>query len=99
MPSCGSYTIRLGPPSTINADQATANKCILDAFAAGRPAEVVVTTFGIEGDPVVTYYRVLGPGRVEEIRDFSTCTFGCGVPLLANECTRFRVDPIYGPSC
>jgi hypothetical protein len=93
LPSCGSYTLLTwGPTSTINTDQATVDDCILDAFEAGRPAEVVITRPDGEGNTIVTYYRVLGPGRVELIRDFSACTFGCGVPLLANECSTLRID-------
>src|SRR5689334_21190340 len=41
LPACGSYTILPSPPSTVAADRATADKCILDSFREGRPAEVV----------------------------------------------------------
>jgi hypothetical protein len=92
LPSCGSYTLTWGATSTIDADQATVDKCILDAFHSGRPAEVVVTRPDGEGGTFVTYYRVLGPGRVEMIRDLLGCTFACSVPLLANECSTVSID-------
>jgi hypothetical protein len=32
--------------------------CLMSAFEDGSPAELVSTTTSVEGDPLVTYYRV-----------------------------------------
>ena len=58
----GSFENRNREPS---AKQKAATRCLLDAFARGRPAELVATYRTIEGDPWAEYYRVLGPRRVE----------------------------------
>jgi hypothetical protein len=65
-PSCGRYE-NLNEP--VSADHRRGNQCLLDAFAAGRPAELVVTSPTIDSGPITTYYRVLGPGRVEVFID------------------------------
>lgn len=65
-PSRGRYENRNEP---VSAEQERANRCLLEAFATGRPAELVVTFHSVEGDPVTTYYRILGPHRVEVFVD------------------------------
>jgi hypothetical protein len=72
-PSCGSYENRNEP---VSAEQRQKTRCLLDAFAAGRPAELVFTTYTIEGDPITEYYRVLGPGSVEVFIDSTQDSFG-----------------------
>jgi hypothetical protein len=66
LPSCGEYENKNQPPSP---DQLEMNRCILDALADGRQAELVATSHTIEGDPIPRYYRVLGPERVEVFTD------------------------------
>jgi hypothetical protein len=65
-PSCGRYE---GSNEPVSPKHRRGNQCLLDAFAAGRPAELVVKLPGIDGGPTTTYYRVLGPGRVEVFID------------------------------
>jgi hypothetical protein len=67
-PSCGEWENRNEPAS---ADQRRKNRCLLDAFAEGVPAELYLTYHTIEGDPVREYIRVLGPGQVEAFIDSS----------------------------
>jgi hypothetical protein len=66
LPSCGQYENLNQPPS---ADQRRKNRCILNALANGRRAELVVTHATIEGDPITEYLRVVGPDRVEAFVD------------------------------
>jgi hypothetical protein len=61
-PSCGRYENRNDPAL---AEQRWKNRCLLDAAAEGRPAQLVLTYMTVEGDPITEYYRVLGPRRVE----------------------------------
>jgi hypothetical protein len=42
-----------------------ARRCLAAAYQNGIPAELVTTRPSIEGDPIRTVFRVLGPGRVE----------------------------------
>jgi hypothetical protein len=48
------------------------------AYQAGQPAEFTSTRPSVEGDPVTTIYRVLGPGRVEVFVDATHDRFGSG---------------------
>ena len=65
-PSCGRYENRNEP---VSAEQERANRCFLDAFEEGRPAELVATHHGVDGGPITTYYRILSPHRVEVFVD------------------------------
>jgi hypothetical protein len=65
-PSCGRYE-NLNEP--VSAAHRRGNQCLLDAFAAGRPAELVVTTATIDAGPITHYFRVLGQRRVEVFVD------------------------------
>lgn len=65
-PSCGEWVNRNEEAS---ADQRRKNRCLLDAFAKGRQAELYVTYHTVEGDPIREYVRVLGPGQVEAFID------------------------------
>ena len=71
--SCGRYE-NLNEP--VSADQTRMDRCLLDAVAAGRPAQLTRTYATIEGDPITEYYRVLGPGRVEVFIDSTRDSFG-----------------------
>jgi hypothetical protein len=72
-PSCGEWENRNEPAS---ADQRRKSRCLLDAFAAGRQAELYVTYHTIEGDPIREYIRVLGSGRVETFIDSTDDSYG-----------------------
>ncbi len=65
-PSCGEWENRNEQAS---ADQERKNRCLLDAFEKGRPAELYAAYHSEEGDRIREYYRVLGPGRVEMFID------------------------------
>jgi len=72
MPSCGAYEAPLGEPS---AEDRAIRDCFLAAFREGREAEVAITVTSLEGDPIITIYRVLGPSDVELFVDASADTF------------------------
>ena len=58
------------------AGQSETNECIVRAFREGESAEAVAAYSTAEGDPIVNYIRVLGPGRVEVFIDTTADTFG-----------------------
>ncbi len=68
LPSCGSYAFGLkdGPVPDAQRD------CMNVAKTSGRGAELKLVESTIEGDPVITYYRVFSPQqRVEVFVDYS----------------------------
>ncbi len=73
MPSCGAYEVGLA--AELPAEARTARDCFLSAFGAGREAELAITVTSIEGDPITTIYRVLGPNDVELFVDASADKF------------------------
>jgi hypothetical protein len=83
MPSCGAYT---APPDGLPAEGWAARDCFLAAFAEGREAELTITAPSIEGDPIVTIYRVLGPDDVELFVDASADKFAA-VDAYHQRCT------------
>lgn len=83
MPACGAYDAPLGE---ITPEQRVIRDCFLAAFAAGREAEVTITVTSIEGDPLTTIYRVLGPADVELFVDASADRFA-EVPTYRQRCT------------
>jgi hypothetical protein len=65
LPSCGvEQTIRQDGPWNL-----AARLCFLAAYRSGTPAEFVSVRLTVEGDPVRTVFRVLGPGRNEVLID------------------------------
>ncbi len=88
MPSCGSYQV--GGEPVAAADQAVRD-CFLAAFRDGTEKEVTVTAFSIEGQPITTIYRVLGPDDVELFVDASADTFA-GVKTYHQRCTSVAED-------
>ena|GEM_PF-4735964 len=72
MPSCGTYNA--GDGELAPADRAVRD-CFLAAFGAGEQKEVTITATSIEGDPITTIYRVLGPDDLELFVDASTDKF------------------------
>jgi hypothetical protein len=83
-PSCGRFE-NLNEP--LSAEHRRGNQCLLDAFAAGRPAELVVTTATIDSGPITHYFRVLGQRRVEVFVDATNDTEGSSrwVHLVCND--------------
>lgn len=65
LPACGieTATTQAGPWNV------EARQCFLAAYRAGRPAELLVTRPTVEGDPIRTLFRILGPGRAEVFVD------------------------------
>jgi len=52
--------------------------CLLDAFRAGRGAEMISTTTTMEGDPITSIVRVHPDGLVEVFIDNTRDRFGSG---------------------
>jgi hypothetical protein len=52
--------------------------CLLDAFEAGRGAELISTLVTIEGDPITQYIRVHPDATVEIFVDATRDAFGSG---------------------
>jgi hypothetical protein len=53
----------------VSAEQRGRNRCLLDALAEGRQAQLVLTYMTVEGDPITEYYRILVPRRIEVFID------------------------------
>jgi hypothetical protein len=90
MPSCGAYRPPPGPGDLPPADSAVRD-CFLAAFREGREAEVSVTVDTLEGDPIVSVYRVLGPDDVELFVDASADKFAA-VDVDHQRCTSVAED-------
>ncbi len=82
MPSCGAF---VASPGGLTAEDEAVRDCFLAAFRAGEQKEVVVTQATVEGDPIVTIYRVLGPDDVELFVD-STADRFAAVPMEHRRC-------------
>ncbi len=89
MPSCGAFEASLQEPTA--ADQAVRD-CFLAAFRDGTEKEVTVTATTIEGDPIVTIYRVLGPNDLEVFVDASADKFAGEVNMVHQRCTSVVAD-------
>jgi hypothetical protein len=63
-----------------------AMRCIIDAAAQGRQARLQETRPTIEGDPIVTWYRVGPTGAVEVTRDTTKDKFG-NRGIVTESCT------------
>ncbi len=63
-PSCGREVRRLD-----QGYDATARKCLWDAYQAGKPADLSLTHHTIEGDPVTFTLRVVSASSIEVIED------------------------------
>jgi hypothetical protein len=72
LPSCGTEnaTTQRGPWNS------TARTCFWSAYEAGTPAEFISTRLTIEGDAVMTIYRVLAAHRVELFVDSTKDRYG-----------------------
>jgi hypothetical protein len=80
---CGSYESRNEAPTDETREK---NRCLLDAFEAGREAKLVVTLSTVEGDPITHYFTVLGPGEVDVLVDGRKDAYGSG-GWYASTCT------------
>jgi len=87
MPSCGAYD---APPDGFRPDSPaegrTARECFLSAFREGRESELSITVSSIEGDPITTIFRVLGPDDLELFVDASADRFSA-VKAYHQRCT------------
>lgn len=75
--SCGSFLLR-NTAQGLTREPASARQCLVDAAAAGTGAELAVATPTVEGDPVVTYRRVLPGGGSETFVDATADRYGSG---------------------
>jgi hypothetical protein len=72
---CGSYESQNEAPTE---ETRAKNRCLLDAFEAGRAAKLVVTLSTVEGDPITHYFTVGDSGEVEVLIDGTKDKFGSG---------------------
>ncbi|MEA2973468.1 MAG: hypothetical protein QOG82_1926 [Actinomycetota bacterium] len=83
MPSCGTYT---APTGELPAEDRSARDCFLAAFGNGTQKELTLTVHSLEGDPIITIYRVLGVNDVELFVDASADKFAA-VKQFHQRCT------------
>jgi hypothetical protein len=96
LPSCGRYTVELQAPDTRTEIDEKA-RCILDALSHGRPAELIAIHSTEEGDPVTTYFRILGKGRVETFENASEDRFATPPRWYHYECTGLEFSDTFSP--
>jgi hypothetical protein len=70
---CGRYVLRF---DSSRAGLQEGSRCLLQAFQRAVPAMLLVTQPTVEGDPIATYYAVLGSQRVERLVDATRDRFG-----------------------
>lgn len=88
LPFCGAEHVVQGTGADIAARQ-----CLWSAYQAGQPAEFVSTTTTIEGDPVLTIYRVLPTGQIEVFVDSTHDQYSLR-SWLRLTCPRLELDPL-----
>jgi hypothetical protein len=88
LPFCGDENISL-PDGT---PDVAARACFWEAYEAGSPAEFVSTNTTMEGDPIITIYRVTDAGTVEVFID-STKDRWSAMTWLRLECPELALDP------
>ncbi|MEA2827912.1 MAG: hypothetical protein QOG43_2351 [Actinomycetota bacterium] len=88
MPSCGSYTATESP---LPAQDEAVRQCFLNAAGDGTQMEVTVTVESMEGDPITTIYRVLGPDDLELFVDASADKFS-PVKTYHQRCTSVAAE-------
>ena len=71
--SCGEEVLDQG-----DLPDEAARRCLLEAYEAGRGAELISTQPTVEGDPVTTFVRVHENGVVELFLDATRDRFGSG---------------------
>ncbi|HRI66014.1 MAG TPA: hypothetical protein PK156_17320 [Polyangium sp.] len=86
-PSCGHETQIHGP----GYDEA-ARSCLWDAYRAGRPAELVLTRYTVEGDPITVTLRIRS-GPAIEVHEDNRDRFGAR-GVRSSTCTELSRGPI-----
>ena len=71
--SCGSEVLEQG-----ESHDEEARLCLLEAYLAGRGAELISTEPTVEGDPITTFIRVHENGVIEVFVDATRDRFGSG---------------------
>jgi hypothetical protein len=80
---CGTFTVEMGKRLPQSAAQ-----CFMDAVGAGRSADLKVTGFTIEGDPVPTTFQADPSGRITVTWDWRQDSFGpAGVDFTSEVCS------------
>jgi hypothetical protein len=62
-------------------------QCLLEASVSGQPAVFVSHAVTVEGAPIVTTYRVLGPAQIEVQYDGRADPMGPGI-ISVQHCAR-----------
>jgi hypothetical protein len=91
LPPCGTESLR--PNAPFNVEGRT---CFWEAYLAGEPAEFISTQPTTEGDPITTYYRVLGPGAVEVFEDSTQDAWSSGGAWKRYACTTLQELTVQG---
>jgi hypothetical protein len=73
LPACGEEVVAQGGEFDV-----AARTCLLQAFDAGRGAEVITTQTSVEGDPITRYIRVHDNGTIELFVDATRDAYGSG---------------------
>ncbi|HZM83268.1 MAG TPA: hypothetical protein VFC19_46740 [Candidatus Limnocylindrales bacterium] len=68
---CGTFVLQQGKGL---AEEAM--RCFIDAAAQGRPARLMESRLTVEGDPIISLYRVKAGGGIEVIRDTTRDRYG-----------------------
>ena len=75
-----------------------AKACFEERLAAGQTAELIVVQPTIEGDPIISIFRVLADGSAEVFRDTTRDTFGSQA-WFRYTCESYTLDPIGPQTC
>ena len=102
LPACGSEEVVAGVGWNVEARQ-----CLLDAFLAGRPAELVSQTEWEPGEVAIEYLRSLGGGAAEIWLDHSRLPganrwvrfIGCDFYPSQGDEVGLRPAPVFAQAC
>jgi hypothetical protein len=97
LPACGEERLTRGDTNV------EARECLLDAFAAGRGAELISTEAITEGREVTRYLRVHENGTIEVFTDWTRDALGpgtweretCGQMLSAEEVRDVWIEEVF----
>lgn len=98
---CGAVLRGLGSemPSEFGLDQVEgAEACFQERIAAGQSAELIVVQHTIEGDPILSIFRVLPDGSAEVYDDTTRDRLGSQA-WFHYTCETFRLDPFAPDVC
>jgi hypothetical protein len=88
LPACGQEMYGRGEGMDVDA-----RTCLMSAFEDGSPAELVSTRLSVEGEPVVTYFRVWpAPGVPVEIYTDSSRDSFRSAAWTYQACERLQAD-------